>query len=570
MSTTSCNPKEPFIKLDDKGKASILNYNLPQSTCYRASSYLGLDLPKEFFEDKEPPRDNFWELAEKLTKEQWIGKLKDEMDLAIDKPIFDNPAILHKDNVRQFEEVKLNNAQVENFDSGNVSKSATLANEPTVSEARIANVPISSIADKIKKGFKPLLKEDLYGKVILDYLPRPVKVNPQIVIELRLKMCSYLGDYGAGRTVKTFSLLPGERTTISIRNWEHSEESRKQASNVLDSLSQSSANELQTIIESESTHTSGSSSSQTKDFGGGGGLNVGLDLGFLQIGGGGKVEGKKSKTFGSAVSDTVRNLVNSTSTHVSKTDSLRQIEINTETSSTNITENEETITRNLENINKSRVLNFVFRQLLQEFFTITYLDDISIVYSNGYPDSRKVTSLSGLDDFLDEVIPKEENRDKVKAIILNRLCSIYDYTGTRQQFIECVEEELACDLKCECLPKIEPEKYCYFRKKQYLKQTYKDKTVNGIILDTTHRIIRTSALVVDALLGQGEALDCYNQKLQDSATLNAELQNDKLKQALDAIENISDPEEKAKLYKKVFGDCCDVPQSGCNCNSENQ
>ena len=23
--------------------------------------------------------------------------------------------------------------------------------------------------------------------------------------------------------------------------------------------------------------------------------------------------------------------------------------------------------------------------------------------------------------------------------------------------------------------------------------------------------------------------------------------------------------EKATLYKKVFGDCCDVPQSGCNC-----
>ncbi len=59
MSTTSCNPKEPFIKLDDKGKASILNYNLPQSTCYRASSYLGLDLPKEFFKEKEPPIDNF-------------------------------------------------------------------------------------------------------------------------------------------------------------------------------------------------------------------------------------------------------------------------------------------------------------------------------------------------------------------------------------------------------------------------------------------------------------------------------------------------------------------------------
>ena len=562
MNTSSCNPKEPFIKLDEQGKASILNYNLPQSTCYRASSYLGLDLSKEFFQEKEPPRDNFWDLADKLTKEEWIYKLRDEMDLAIDKPIFDNPAILLKDNVRQFEQTKPLNIPAENLGEIREFSMMKASEEQVVSQAKIANVPLANIADKIKKGFKPLLREDLYGKVVLDYIPRPKKVNPQIVIELRLKMCSYLGDYGAGRTVKTFSLLPGERTTISIKNWEHNEESKKQASNVLDSLSQSSANELQTIIESEATHTSGSSSSETKDFGGGGGLNVGLNLGFLQIGGGGKAEGKKSKTFTSAVSNAVRNLVNSTSTHVSKTDALRQIEINTETSSSSSSGNEETITRNLENINKSRVLNFVFRQLLQEFFTITYLDEISIVYSNGYPGSRKVTDLSGLEDFLDEVIPNPKNRDKVKTIILNRLCSIYDHEGTRQSFIECVEEELGCDLECDCLPKIEPEKYCYFRKKQGLKQSYNGKTVNGIILDTTHRVIRTSALVVDSLLGQGEALDCYNQKLQDAATLNAALHNDKLKQAIDAIANIADPEEKVKLYKKVFGDCCDTPQSG--------
>ncbi len=36
---------------------------------------------------------------------------------------------------------------------------------------------------------------------------------------------------------------------------------------------------------------------------------------------------------------------------------------------------------------------------------------------------------------------------------------------------------------------------------------------------------------------------------------------------LDIIENIPDPIERAKMYKKVFTDCCDVPQSGgCGCN----
>ena len=49
VSTSSCNPKEPFVRLEDTGEASILNYNLPQSTCYRASSYLGLDFNDKIF-----------------------------------------------------------------------------------------------------------------------------------------------------------------------------------------------------------------------------------------------------------------------------------------------------------------------------------------------------------------------------------------------------------------------------------------------------------------------------------------------------------------------------------------
>ena len=85
-------------------------------------------------------------------------------------------------------------------------------------------------------------------------------------------------------------------------------------------------------------------------------------------------------------------------------------------------------------------------------------------------------------------------------------------------------------------------------------------------------MITTLPVIVEALLGQGEALDCYNQKLQESATLNAELLNEKLvkeneelQQKIDAINNIADPIQKAENYKKIFGDCCEVPQVGYSC-----
>ena len=53
MDTSSCNPKVPFIKLQDEGQAAILNYNLPQQTAYNAVGYLGLDVDKSLFKDSE-------------------------------------------------------------------------------------------------------------------------------------------------------------------------------------------------------------------------------------------------------------------------------------------------------------------------------------------------------------------------------------------------------------------------------------------------------------------------------------------------------------------------------------
>ena len=39
---------------------------------------------------------------------------------------------------------------------------------------------------------------------------------------------SFLGDYGLGRTVKTFTLLPGETTTMSLRTWKATKTSIKE------------------------------------------------------------------------------------------------------------------------------------------------------------------------------------------------------------------------------------------------------------------------------------------------------------------------------------------------------
>lgn len=630
MDTSSCIPKTPFVKLEEDGQASILNYNLPQETTYNAISYVGLNVPLSFFKPDQVAQTTspYWNAIDEV-KELNVESIKEA--IKTNNTLVQGNDVLTKNIAQQSTAlaavsnqtltarvVAASKLTATAVDAASVNASTYAVKADGVVDARVASavatyapvIPTAQVnikaavkdeyvsdtltAQKIAKGCMPVVVENFSRKPEVLYIDRPKQATPTISIILHLKMASYLGDYGAGQTVKTFSLLPGEKTTITIRTYQHDETKKAQAQNILDSYSESSADDLQNTVQKESQFTTGSTreetTSKTGNWNAGG--SIGLNLGFLSIGGGGGGGGTNTEgsTLNSSLQTQVSNLVNSVSHHVSKSDSLRQIEVNTESSYTRITETEETIVRELENINKSRVLNFVFRQLLQEYFSITYLHDVSFVYYNGFPESQRTVKLAQLPAMLEEILVSDVEVNKVKNEIYTYLCNIFDYEGTATSFIEKIEESLG-----NCIdPDFPPITNYHVRKRKDLSQSYRNKSVNGIILDVTHRIIRTPSLVTDALLGQGEALDCYNQKLQDAAVVSATLNNeaaeisnqyseqqltisneqwetekDRLTKAITLIESITDPIERAKMYKKVFTDCCDVPQSGgcgCGCN----
>lgn len=611
METPSCKSKAPFIQLEENGKASILNYNLPHQTTYNAVSYVGLAVDKKLFKREElEVKSAYWDGIEMLRQISPSG-IKEA--ISTDNKIIQNYDILKKNIALKTTELKVaskstllnkiqdtKNTNIDKVDIQAVRTDGTklfeiknIINSSDVNiqqEVKKEFIDQDLITQKLTQGFMPMVIERLSKKPEVLFIPKPKEANPTISIVLHLRMASFLGDYGAGQTIKTFSLLPGEKTTITVRTYQHDETKKSQAENVLDSFSESSADDLQDTVQKEKAFTTGSTqevtASKTGEWNAGG--SVGLNLGFISVGGGGGGGGSSTSgsTFNSSVQNQVKDLVNSVNHHVSKADSSRQIDVNTESSSTSISEIEETIVRELENINKSRVLNFVFRQLLQEYFSITYLDDVSFVYYNGYPESKRTVKLDQLQGLLSDVLINDEVVGNIQNQIYTYLCNIFDYEGNPTSFIEKVEEKLG-----NCInPKSPTITDFYIRKRKDLKQTYRDKTVNGIILDVTDRIMRTPSLVVDALLGQGEALDCYNQQLQLEAVNSAKLENqrteisnktdevnvditddqwkvekERIKKAIELIENIPDPIERAKLYKKVFSDCCDVPQSGCGC-----
>lgn len=550
----SCEQKPPLIKLDPEGQSELFYYNLRQSTCFDAKGYIRLGIPNTCFKQQTftPPKENFWDLVVDLPESEIYQRINDDLVNNSVRPFILNNSYLYRLPITKADE---GNSKVE--------KRATTIQPKE--KAEITNIDVSQIVNQIVKGKRPILRKNFFGRPYFQFVSKPANPEPRISFVFHYKVCSYLGHVGAGKVVKTFSLLPGEKTVISVRSFMSRTDLRSRAENVLDSFSESSANELQTILENETSvdATTTTNSNSTSEVGGG--LQVGLNLGFVNIGAGGGGGTTNASTVSNTAATHVGSISSALDTHVDQSSSNRQIEINTESSSAVTTEDESSTIREISNINLDRVLNFIFRQVNQEYLTITYLDQVSLVYTNGYSESRKLVELSDIDGLLKEVL-NEACVDDARKYIYASLCSLYDYTGTKVSFIEKVTEEITdCIGGGGVLFTNE-----YVRKKPNLSQTYQGITVPGIIIDVKSRVLPTSSVVSEAMLGQGDALDCYNQKLQGAATVEAALNNDALYQQMQIINGISDPEKKAKLYKKVFGTCCDVAQSGgcCNCNEE--
>jgi hypothetical protein len=547
--------KEPFMKLEEDGKASILNYNIPGSTTYEATSSFSLDLDSKLFKvtAKREPTKDYWDIATKIPVEVLADKIKNGYPLEERMPIIlgdkiartnqhgiiNDPRLedmITKDNYKEGVDTKVN-IKTYSYNSGDAES--------------IKNKNATFLANKVKAGYLPIYRKRFSGLYEWIFRSKPSKAVPKISIVLHLKMSTYLGDYGAGRTIKTFSLLPGEKTKISVRSYDYQESIKKASQNVLDSFSESSAEELQTTIEREKEMSMSLESSRSVsesshwEAGGGGGLDLGI-ISFGASGGGGGSSHNRA-SFSQALDMQTKLLVNSTSKHTARSDSFREVEVNTSTDTTSVSENEKTIVRELENINSGRVLNFVFRQMFQEFISLTYVYDVSFVYTTGFPSQRRSCKLSGLREMLDEILINDKVVDDVENQLYSSLSSIEDYNGELQELVEKAQHKV----KNFRTNKIVTSDYVRLNKGMI--QEYKGKSINGIILDTTHRIMRTPSVIVDALLGQGEALDPYNKGFQEVELENLELKNEKLKQGMDIINNITDPLEKAKMYSEIFG-----------------
>ena len=552
----SCLPKEPFMTLGS-GQAPKLNYQMPQKSGFTAYGHFVPPLDDNVFleQAKEPPIGNFYDQVRQF------NELKSGQQEIIEKQLQEEllsgqgntqliPGFVAKVGRRH---VEISEQPMDGVEQETSLKQS--APTSTGGEIIVCGVGLNELTDKISEGQQPSFSEGLGGYTsTTTYQQEPITPNPTLFVIEEYTIASYLGDYGAGKTLKTMSLLPGEKTTITIKTFRESTTNQSRAENILESFTEDSVQEIERSIEDESSINQSSSTSVSHS------ANVQAKASAKIVGVNAEVSAgyEFSLNNNSNRTSNVRSLGRALDKHVQNSNNHREVDVNTTTETTVTEGQEKTLTRELQNYNKSRVLNFVFRQLLQEYVTLTYLSDIRIGYTNGYFESLRVVDIEELDTLLDAVVQPQE-KENVRAELLKYYCKVKNYNGFYKDFIETKEIDYG---DCVGVPGIEK----FWGKIAGNLDSYSlgdglEINVPGVILNVQKHILRTDSVVADALLGQGEALDCFNMRTQDATAMQAYLANAELLQKMEIVDQQATPADKAAIYKKVFGDCCDTIQT---------
>jgi hypothetical protein len=476
-----------MIKLDPAGVAPILSYNVPEPTSYAGRHVVELQLPAEFF----TPAASVVPVTPPLPPPGTIA------------PVIIRP--LPATNVLAATAVQpLVTAVPTTLAAAAVTAAGA---QPTVAtrtivagesaDVRSKTDDAVDVATKVAAGFRLARYRDIGGKPAVRTLPPvPPTPRPRLLLVEIYSLSSFLGAYGAGRVLKTFSLLPGEKTKISVKTYARRTEDAKAASSILDSFTQESADDFEKSMSAEQSDKR----SESENFEYHAEAEASASWGW----GSAKVNGGVKGGTASQREEFAKNVSNAAQKHTSKASAKRDVQINTSTEVKEETGEETAIERVIENVNLSRTLNFVFRQMNQQFVTILQLSDVRVAFFNGLSSSAKEVPIPQLDELLEQFIQPEKIAE-VRETILSQVRTVRDYTGAEHPFIETVN--LA-------------NGDTYLRVRKDLQFSYTEPITlqkiafTGVPLAVDKFTMRTEGVIVESMLGQASSLDAYAEQLQ--------------------------------------------------------
>jgi hypothetical protein len=377
--------------------------------------------------------------------------------------------------------------------------------------AGLRDLTIETFRAFYETGQHLVLQRTFGGGLTYVFVPTPKQIRPKLFLIEEYRLSSFLGGYGFGRTLKTYSLLPGELSRLSVRPASQGETAR-QCRSIFDSYSQDSAADFENALAQEHSrkYASGEDDSYTASASGSALWRVASVR--AEAGNAGSLNSSREE-FGKTVS-------NATSKHGSKASAYRNVQIDPLPQTARAEDPANELVREIENINTGHTLNFVFRQMNQEFITLLHLVDVRVGFTSALEPVREVP-LYELDNVLERLLVDDpEVVADVRRFIVCELRAIKDFNGVAQpDFV---------------LPVDPADAHRGYHVNRDFSTTYKDprtgirRSVSGVIVSAKSIVMRTEDVVVEAVMGQNPALDKYAEDLQAEEIRTRRLENDRL------------------------------------------
>jgi hypothetical protein len=441
---------------------------------------------------------------------------------------------------------------------------------------RLAEVQAVTLPPRAVNAAPPMITMAVAGpgnsiqEIQVDPVAPPI---PRLALVETWELRSYLGDYGLGRTLQTFSLLPGERTTITVETWRSDSSTREDATSIFDS----SDTAAQTRFASSLARETGSAFQDQ----GGWSLSVGTSASakmnlFGWVDASATVEAGFAANHQEASQRWSNSVSQSASEHAAQVNNSRQQAVQSTSSTTTQSGSATTTVREIVNTNLRRVLNFVFRELNQTYETYIVLRDIRLAFYNGRSGSAEIVPLADLRGFLSRHIATPARQAEVARIILSMCAQRLNWQGDPVATLQYgtrpdganyqwVDATLGADGTLNAPANPLSTDYRWRFKPGALSGAGAPRVADGLITQRSDVVIRTDNMVVEALLGQADALDPYASALQalDLTARQADIhhreqENEKIEDALQIVGGIPGNDDKVEAYERMLGEKPDI------------
>lgn len=418
---------------------------------------------------------------------------------------------------------------------------------------------------RVPEGQTLQVSKTMTGRYMVNLAPAPViLIRPRLAVVEKYRLENYLGNYGMGKTISSFYVHPKSKVTLTIRSWTTVKETYEDASSIFDSYTTKASDNFQTTFNSERSKSSEEKESSEYY------AEVKAEAGFLGIGSVEAEAGTKGSSSSSReeFSKDVRNTV---SAHASESSSKREFQHHVTAQLEKDTGEEKTLIREIENLNAGHVLNFIVRELNQEYHSVLVLKDVRLVFTMGPKLFVDEVPLFKIDEFLRKYLREDDALIKTyRDYILKEYSYVKDYEGTtRQSTFEirkyADDAHLSTDMDTAVNNYNPDDHYILIKKEKHSigrkvggRETGKDIEVEGVPVEVNTVTMKTDGVVCSSLLDPGLALDDYSIKMQIEAHRREKAQTDlaeadiaKHTLARHLIEN--GPDEAVERFVKIYG-----------------